>query len=165
MVEIALGFGLARETLSPAPLLEQLLRKGIGVGIAFRIEPGAWIAVPVPGAADAAAGLEYPRPHPQLAQFVELIQAGNAGTDDHSIKIQGRIGVPTISCRLCHTHRFFSWQRPAPSPSRTTGTSSVHAVESQGAAGQYLVLRLGYQRPEAVADHLRRSRKEAVLMR
>src|SRR5690349_16672511 len=121
MVEIALGFGLARETLSPAPLLEQLLRKGIGVGIAFGIKPGAGIAVPVPGAADAAAGLEYPRPHPQLAQPVELIQAGNAGADDYGIKIQGRLGVSAISCRLCHTHRFFSWQRPALVPAVQPG--------------------------------------------
>src|ERR1051325_4509317 len=121
MVEIALGFGLARETLSPAPLLEQLLRKGIGVGIAFGIEAGAGIAVPVPSAADAAAGLEYPRPHSQLAQFVELIQAGDAGTDDHSIEIQGRLGVSVVSRRLCHTHRFFSWQRRPLAPAAQPG--------------------------------------------
>src|SRR5207248_2088621 len=57
MVEIALGFGLARETLGPVPLVQQFLRKRVGVGIAFRIEAGAGIAVPVPGAANPAAGL------------------------------------------------------------------------------------------------------------
>src|SRR5947207_10115184 len=90
MIEIALGLGLARETFSPVPFLQQLLRKGIGVGIAFRIEAGAGIAVPVPGATDTAAGFEYARPQPQLAQSVELIQAGDAGADDHGIKIQDR---------------------------------------------------------------------------
>src|SRR5207237_5820490 len=46
-----------------------------------------------------------------------------------------------------------------------TGTASVHAVKSQGAAGQYLVPCLGRQRPETVADHLRRAGEESVLMR
>src|SRR5712671_6196792 len=43
--------------------------------------------------------------------------------------------------------------------------ASLQRVEPHRAAGQYLVSRLGGQRPESVADHLRRAREEAVLMR
>src|ERR1700693_648840 len=43
--------------------------------------------------------------------------------------------------------------------------ASFKAVEAERTAGHYLVPRLRRQRPEPVADHRRRSRKEAVLMR
>src|SRR5438105_7971265 len=39
------------------------------------------------------------------------------------------------------------------------------AVEAEGAAGEHLVLRLGGQPPEPLAEHLRRARKEAVRVR
>src|SRR6185369_8399636 len=42
---------------------------------------------------------------------------------------------------------------------------SAQAVEAEGAAGEYLVLRLGGQRPEPLAEHLRRAREEAVRVR
>src|SRR6266850_2366068 len=42
---------------------------------------------------------------------------------------------------------------------------SAQAVEAEGAAGEHLVLRLGRQRPEALPQHLRRAREEAVLVR
>src|SRR5882757_2069773 len=59
MVAIAQRFRLAGEVLGPVPFLQQLLGEGEAVGIALRIEARAGIAVPVPGAADAGAGLEY----------------------------------------------------------------------------------------------------------
>src|SRR5262245_14053491 len=43
--------------------------------------------------------------------------------------------------------------------------TSAQAVEAEGAAGQHLVPRLGGQRPEPLAQHLRRAREEAVLVR
>ena len=44
-------------------------------------------------------------------------------------------------------------------------SSSAQAVEAEGAAGEHLVLGLGGQRPESLAEHLRRAREEAVLVR
>src|SRR5258705_6426134 len=42
---------------------------------------------------------------------------------------------------------------------------SAQAVEAEGAAGEPLVLRLGGQPPEPLAEHLRRAREEAVRVR
>src|SRR5438093_2550215 len=42
---------------------------------------------------------------------------------------------------------------------------STDAVEAERAAGEHLVLRLGGQRSEPLAEHLRRARKEAVRVR
>jgi hypothetical protein len=52
VIDVAQRFRPAGEMLGPVPFLQELLRKGIAVGIAFGIEAGARIAVPVPGAAD-----------------------------------------------------------------------------------------------------------------
>src|SRR3989442_10896045 len=49
--------------------------------------------------------------------------------------------------------------------SRPGVVGSTEAVEAERAAGEHLVLRLRGQRPEALAEHLRRAREEAVLMR
>src|SRR2546425_1096254 len=49
--------------------------------------------------------------------------------------------------------------------SRPGVVGSTEAVEAERAAGEHLVLRLGGQRPEALAEHLRRAREEAVLVR
>src|SRR5260370_22502914 len=42
---------------------------------------------------------------------------------------------------------------------------SAEAIEAKGAPGEHLVLGLGGQRPEPLAEHLRRAREEAVLVR
>ena len=80
----------------PVPLLQQLFRKRIAVGPAFGIEARARVSVPVPGAADIAAVLEHQRLKTEFAQLVELVETGNAGTDDDSVKIQGRIGLGVV---------------------------------------------------------------------
>src|SRR5579872_6602758 len=87
VVEIAFGVGLGREVLFPVPLLEQLLRERVAVGPALRVEARARVAVPVPRAADAAASLEDPHPQAELAQPVELIEAGDAGADDDRVEL------------------------------------------------------------------------------
>jgi hypothetical protein len=79
VIEIAFGLGLGGKTLAPIPLVEQFLRKRIAVGMALGIKAGAWIPVPVPGAADPGGGLEDPDPQPELAQLIELVEPGNAG--------------------------------------------------------------------------------------
>ena len=85
VVQVFQRVGLGGEMLLPVPFLHQLLGKGIAIGPAFRIEAGAGIAVPVPGAADVAAGLEDPRGHAEFAQAVEHEHAGNAGADDDRV--------------------------------------------------------------------------------
>ena len=88
-VEIAQRLGLGREMLGPVPFVEQLLGKGIAVGVAFGIEARARIAIPVPGAADAGAGLEHEHPQAELAQTVELVEARNARADDEGVVVLG----------------------------------------------------------------------------
>jgi hypothetical protein len=59
--------------LAPVPFVQQLLREGEGVGIALGIETRAGIAVPVPGAADAGAGLKHPGAQAELAEAIKLV--------------------------------------------------------------------------------------------
>jgi HrpA-like RNA helicase len=68
-----------------------LLAALASVGPAFGIETGARVAVPVPGAADAGAGLEQSHPKPEFAQPVELVEAGDAGADDDSVEIHDHL--------------------------------------------------------------------------
>src|SRR6185503_9821213 len=88
VVEVALGLRLGREMLGPAPFVQQLLAEGVAVGVALGIEAAARIAVPVPGAADAGAGLEHPDRLPQLPKAVELVQTGNARPDDDGVEVE-----------------------------------------------------------------------------
>src|SRR5262249_28228520 len=67
VVEIAQRLRLAREMLGPMPFVKQVLREGKAVGIALGSEARAGVAVPVPGAADAGAGLEYAYPEAEFA--------------------------------------------------------------------------------------------------
>ena len=73
VVEVALGLRLLGEVLLPLPLVEQLLREQVAVRVALGVEPRAGVAVPVPRAADAAAGLE------QLRREARLRARGTAG--------------------------------------------------------------------------------------
>ena len=59
VVEVAQGLRLAGEMLGPVPFLQQFLGERVAVGITFGVETCAGIAVPVPGAADAGAGLQH----------------------------------------------------------------------------------------------------------
>ena len=94
VLQIAECFGLRREMLAPAPFLQQLIGKGIAIGVAFGIKPRAGVAVPIPGAAQIAAGLKNLDAIAKLPQAIELIEAGNAGADDDDIGLgQGRAGV------------------------------------------------------------------------
>src|SRR4029077_19909130 len=104
VIQIALGFGLAREVLLPVPFFQQLLRKGVAVSPTFGIEAGTGIAVPVPGAADAGARFEHPRLEPEFAQLVELIEAGNPGADDDRVEIRARIRPRLVRGRLRVSH-------------------------------------------------------------
>src|SRR5262249_36209826 len=85
IVAVSQRFGLSREVLLPAPFLEQLGGERQAVGPALRIEARAGIAVPIPSATDAVAGLEQAHRPPELAQAVELIHARETGADDDDL--------------------------------------------------------------------------------
>ena len=82
VVAVAQRLGLGGEMLAPVPFLQQLVGEGEAVGPALGVEARSWIAVPVPGAADAVAGFEDVHRKSELAQPVELVHARKAGTDD-----------------------------------------------------------------------------------
>ena len=99
VVQVALGLGLAGEMLLPVPLVEQFLRERVAVGPAFGIEPGAWVAVPVPGAANAGAGFKYPHGEAEFSQSVELVKARDAGADDDGVEVHLHFGLWLIGDR------------------------------------------------------------------
>ena len=88
IIEVAQRLRLTGEMLGPLPFLQQLLRERIAIGIALRIEARAGIAIPVPGAADIGASLEYPHAKTLFAQPVELVQARHARADDDGVVVR-----------------------------------------------------------------------------
>ena len=87
VVGVAQDLGLGGVALAPLPLLLQLVGELVGVLHALDVAARARIAVPVPGAADAAAGLEHARREAHAAQPVQHVDAGEAGADDHRVKV------------------------------------------------------------------------------
>ena len=86
MVGVGQDFRLRRVLLRPVPLLVQLLREGERVLHALDVAARARIAVPVPGAADAAAGLEHPRRKAEPAQAMQHVHPGKARADDDRVE-------------------------------------------------------------------------------
>ena len=84
-VAVAQRLRLRREVLAPLPLAQDLVGEGVAVGPALGIEPRPGVAVPVPGAAHAVAGLEHPHAQAEPAQPVELVHAGDPGADDDDV--------------------------------------------------------------------------------
>ena len=98
VVGISQDLGLRGVALRPFPLLLQLLGELIGVLHALHVAAGAGVAVPVPSAADAAAGLEDPRGKPHRARAVKHVEPGKPGADDHHVAIAR--GLFTVFPRL-----------------------------------------------------------------
>src|SRR5262249_8228950 len=76
----------------------------ITVGIAFRIEARARIAVPVPGAPDTGAGFEHPHGQTHLPQAIELIQPGDTRADDNGVEAAGRDDCAVRGIHRCIRH-------------------------------------------------------------
>ena len=87
MVGVAQQLGLGGVALAPFPFLLQLGRELVGILDAFHVAARAGIAVPVPGAADALAGLEHTRRKALLAKPVQHVHAAEPRADDHRIEI------------------------------------------------------------------------------
>jgi hypothetical protein len=132
VVEVALGLRLPGEELLPLPLLEQLPGEHVAVGVALGVEPGAGVAVPVPGPADAAACLEQRDGEAGLPRPVELVDAGDARTDDEDIHVggigSGRTGTPG-ACGLggCR-HAAGAWASGARSACRHAAAADSNLV-------------------------------------
>ena len=140
VVQVAQRVRLGGKMLRPVPLLQQLLRKGVAIGPALRIEAGARVAVPVPGAADIRPGFEHLHAHAELAQPVELVEAGNAGADDDHLGIHGLVHCPRsiMGCaeacssegRVCRGRATLTcrWSLPAAGPA--SGRSLARACRT-----------------------------------
>jgi len=85
VIGVTQNFRLGRIPLAPVPLLLKFLRKLVGIFHALHIAARAWIAVPIPSAADAASGFENARGQSQLSRTVEHVHAREPGPDDRDI--------------------------------------------------------------------------------
>src|SRR5262245_50946966 len=88
----------------PVSLLQQFLGPRIAVGLALGIKAATWVAVPIPGAAHAAAVLKAAHREPQLPQTVQLIQASHPGADHDRVKVLDRplSGGRRRLLNICH---------------------------------------------------------------
>ena len=92
IIQIAQNLRLARVAFGPFPALHQLIREMIAIAMAFGITPRARVAVPIPGTAHAITGFQHMGGKPlAVAQAMELIHAGETGTDDQRV-IELRLG-------------------------------------------------------------------------
>src|SRR5690606_8337259 len=87
VVQVGEDLGLRGESLAPGPFLEELRRERIAVGIAFRVESGAGVAIPVPNAADSARALVRPHAKPELAESMERAKPCDACADDDCVEV------------------------------------------------------------------------------
>ncbi len=105
VVGVSEDFRLRRIFLRPVPFLVQLFGEREGVLHALDIAAGAGIAIPVPGSADAAAGLKDPRVETEAAQPVQHVQAGKACADHDRVE-NPRFGSACCCTRLSHACPF-----------------------------------------------------------
>ena len=95
MVGVGEGVGRRRVFLRSVPLMVRDLREGKRVLHALDVAACARIPVPVPGAADAAAGLEHPRRKAETAQPMQHVHPGKTRADDDGV--ENRLSLIPIS--------------------------------------------------------------------
>ena len=126
VVGVAQNLRLGGVPLGPLPLLLELVRELVGILHALDVAACARIAVPVPGAADAAAGLEDARRQAHGARPVQHVHPGEPGADDHQIQIAISHDV---GCLRSEQTRY-DFARPAatapPGVSGTVGSGGSH---------------------------------------
>src|SRR6202048_289917 len=89
MVDVTQDLRLRAVMLGPMPFLLQLVRKRIRVLHAFDVAATPRVAVPVPGAANAATGLEATHFEAEFTQAIDRVETADSGTDDDRIKFCG----------------------------------------------------------------------------
>lgn len=103
VIDVTQDLGLRAVALRPKPFLLQLVGEGIRVFQALDVAAAARIAVPVPCAANPAAGLEAADFEPERAQTMDRVEAADAGAHDDRVKplrfqtAQRHFGSPSIS--------------------------------------------------------------------
>ena len=111
MVGVGEDFGLRRVFLRPVPLLVQFLREGERVLHALDVATRARIPVPVPGAADAAAGLEHPRRKAEPAQAMQHVHPGKARAHHDGVENRSNFGRALRVGSWCRQSWFVSLLR------------------------------------------------------
>src|SRR3984893_5148178 len=89
MVDVTQELRLRAVALGPVPFLLQLVREGIRVFHAFDVAATPREAVPVPGAANPATGLEATHFEAEITQAIDRVETANSGADDDRIKFCG----------------------------------------------------------------------------
>src|SRR6202011_439569 len=101
VVDVTQDLRLRAVALGPMPFLLQLGREGIRVFHAFDVAAAPRVAVPVPGAANPATGLEATHFEAEFTQAIDRVETANSGADDDRIKFcgfwggRGNRGSPT----------------------------------------------------------------------
>src|SRR4029077_1986165 len=110
-VEIAEILRLAGEPLLPMPLLKQLARERIGIGVAFGIETAAWITIPVPGSTEIVGGVEHRCLDPEINQALDLVDPSHARANHNHFVEELRFlrhSMLQDSCFVCLVASFFA---------------------------------------------------------
>src|SRR3981189_2278187 len=89
MVDVTQDLRLRSVALGPMPFLLQLVREGIRVLHAFDVAATPRGTVPVPGAANAATGLEATHFEAEFTQAIDRVETADSGADDDRIKFCG----------------------------------------------------------------------------
>src|SRR3984893_17690016 len=89
VVDVTQDLRLRAVALGPTPFLLQLVREGIRVFHAFDVAATPRVAVPVPGAATPATGLEATHFEAEFAQAIDRVETADSGADDDRIKFCG----------------------------------------------------------------------------
>src|SRR5712675_3442089 len=93
MVDVTQDLRLRSVALGPMPFLLQLVREGIRVLHAFDVAATPRVTVPVPGAANAATGLEATHFEAEFTQAIDRVETADSGADDDRIKFCGFWGA------------------------------------------------------------------------
>src|ERR1700720_557041 len=78
MVDVTQDLRLRAVALGPMPFLLQLVREGIRVLHAFDVAATPWVAVPIPGAANPASGLEGTHFEAEFTQAIDRVETADS---------------------------------------------------------------------------------------
>ena len=101
--KVAQDFGLGCVFLRPFPRALQLRIEGVAVVDGLNVAARAGISVPVPGAADVVGLLQRHNCEAGLAQAMQKVQAGKAGTHHRDINLK-RVSVARRVRSTCVDH-------------------------------------------------------------
>ena len=144
--EVAQDFGLGRVFLRPLPRALQFRIEGVAVVDGLNVAACAGISVPVPGAADVVGLLQRHRCEAGLAQPMQKVQAGKAGTHHRDINLKRRYRCSSLpkhvrrplrlACHSSHVFCFAAGYRRAPGLSSGQFQSSAVAGAATANARQ-----------------------------